>query len=228
MFVLFCLVPLFSQAQEDKSRTFDQEKIKRLKSDERFDYYEKAESDVSYFEGFGLWWDRIMEAISSFFTNYLNIGISPYVFRILFYLFMGGILFFLIMKLMGADFRRLIHFRTKNKYKTSYHINDDEPIENIDFQKKIAEARENENHTLIVRYYYLFSLQLLSEQGLLDYQARKTNTQYLQELKTQPLQTCFSTLAHTFEYIWYGEFQAMNRHSHEMEMNFNQLKSALS
>lgn len=214
-------------ADEPDLRSFDDAQVESLQQDERFDFYDKSSVDSSYWEGFQEWIANILESISKFLFDHFNITVSPIVFDILFYGFIAVMMMFLILKLMGADFRKIVYYRRKKKSEVGYSV-DEEEIENMDFESLIAEAKSKGNYTLIIRYYYLYALQLLDEAGKVEYHNKKTNSEYLHELDNEDLSRAFSRLAYTFEYVWYGHFEATSPHGLQMEQNFNELKSTLA
>lgn len=70
----------------------------------------------------------------------------------------------------------------------------------------IAQAVKSGNFRLAIRYSYLQTLKKLSNNGLLQYTADKTNYQYVNELRGKPYQQDFAALTLNYEYVWYGSF----------------------
>jgi hypothetical protein len=94
---------------------------------------------------------------------------------------------------------------------TSKKIYRDEEIEknliHIDFEKLLKETLNNGNHRLAIRYYYLWILRKMSDRNIIEWNADKTNTDYLYEIKSADLKTDFQYLSYLYNYIWYGEFE---------------------
>ncbi|MDW8333553.1 MAG: DUF4129 domain-containing protein [Bacteroidia bacterium] len=79
----------------------------------------------------------------------------------------------------------------------------DEPAADVDFDRLIAQAVAERKYRWAVRYLYLKTLRLLSDGGLIVFQADKTNRQYEKELE-EPLRSKFRELTRRFDYAWYG------------------------
>lgn len=77
----------------------------------------------------------------------------------------------------------------------------------VDFEKLIKESIKAGEHRLSIRYYYLFLLKRLSEKELIEWDAEKTNSDYLYEIKSVSLKANFEYLSYLYNYIWYGEFE---------------------
>lgn len=81
-----------------------------------------------------------------------------------------------------------------------------ENIHEIDFDKAVDEAINQQNFRLAVRLLYLRTLKHLTDAGQIDYKPDKTNRQYVYELANSPLQSDFESLTRQFEFVWYGDF----------------------
>lgn len=77
----------------------------------------------------------------------------------------------------------------------------------VDFEKLIKESIKSGEHRLSIRYYYLFLLKKLSEKNIIAWDAEKTNSDYLYEIKSPQLKANFEYLSYLYNYIWYGEFE---------------------
>ncbi|WP_157781034.1 DUF4129 domain-containing protein [Hymenobacter sedentarius] len=82
-----------------------------------------------------------------------------------------------------------------------------ENIHEVDFTTRIAEAEEAGNFRLATRLGYLEVLKHLTDRGLIQWQADKTNHAYLAELAAGPLREAFRGATRQFEYVWYGELR---------------------
>jgi hypothetical protein len=82
-----------------------------------------------------------------------------------------------------------------------------ENIHEVDFGTRIAEAEQAGNFRLATRLGYLEVLKHLTDQGLIHWQADKTNHAYLAELAAGPLREAFRGATRQFEYVWYGELR---------------------
>ena len=101
-------------------------------------------------------------------------------------------------------------------------------IKNEDIQELIRKALAERNFRLAVRYYYLFTLQLMTDKNLIDWQLQKTNDDYLKELKGTRLQEPFRTITRLYDYIWYGNFDLDEVKYMKAESAFVQLQKTLT
>jgi hypothetical protein len=76
----------------------------------------------------------------------------------------------------------------------------------MDFEKLIQETVDKNDFRSATRLIFLFALKLLSEKQLIQWQAGKTNHDYVEELKTGELKTGLNELSFYFDYAWYGHF----------------------
>ncbi len=77
----------------------------------------------------------------------------------------------------------------------------------VDFEKLIKDSIKSGEHRLSIRYYYLFLLKKMSEKELIEWDAEKTNSDYIYEIKSASLKANFEYLSYLYNYIWYGEFE---------------------
>lgn len=91
--------------------------------------------------------------------------------------------------------------------KKALNIHDVEAnLHTTDFEKLIAQANNDKNYRLAVRYYYLWLLKELSDGEHIHYDAEKTNSDYINEIDDKTLKSKFSYSSYLYNYIWYGEF----------------------
>lgn len=93
------------------------------------------------------------------------------------------------------------------------------------FDLLIEQAISKKNYRLAVRYNYLKSLHRLSDNGLLQIAADKTNYQYVREITNYEYQNYFSALTLHYEYVWYGEFNIDETIYRKMEMDFTKFNN---
>lgn len=119
---------------------------------------------------------------------------------------LGGFIVFVIIKLvLGKEFN--FWNLNKNKKKaTKTLIYEEEDIHEIDLESLIKQAIADTNYRLAIRYYYLATLKVLSNNKLIEYHKEKTNSDYKFELEDLSIREEFSYLSYVFTYVWYGEF----------------------
>lgn len=227
--VFFFLLTLSTSlySQEPKQRQFDETKVESLKGELSHIYQSKTIDNTSWTEQLWDWLGEMFISFLTFLAENLNINISPVVFKIIFYSFLIVALVYLILKIVGADGTINIFGSKKKIVNTDYEV-DDENIEKADFPVLINKATEDKNYTLIIRYYYLYALQVLSDNKSIDYHIRKTNTLYINELKGQKTSEPFIEMASLFEYIWYGNYSAELGHCNTMSEKMKTLKESLN
>lgn len=80
-------------------------------------------------------------------------------------------------------------------------------LQAIDFDNLIAQTSLDGNFRLEIRYYYLWILKKLTEKEFIVFHAEKTNSDYLNEIKSDKIKSDFKYVSYLYNYIWYGEFE---------------------
>ncbi|MBE14671.1 MAG: DUF4129 domain-containing protein [Cytophagaceae bacterium] len=184
--------------------SFDEKTLEQYQSDPDFDYTETEDADN--------WWTRFKNWLNDLYMSFLRwlfgdgavggfwggfLQILPYVLLAL--LLMGLVWIFLRM-----DSKRLAFEKIKAPQMA---LGDDEDIiQNQDIEALIQSALAHQNYRLAVRYYYLLTLQKLSGKQLIDWQAQKTNHDYIYEIKDSSIRHQFRRVTDLYDYIWYGNF----------------------
>ncbi len=76
-----------------------------------------------------------------------------------------------------------------------------------DFKKLIANAQQSGDKRLVIRYYYLWLLQKMTDRQLIEWDIEKTNSDYYREIKTAAAKDRFAYVSYLYDYVWYGEFE---------------------
>jgi hypothetical protein len=150
---------------------------------------------------------------------------SPTTFTFLKYFFIligVAALVLLVLKLNGINVLNL--FR-KKPYASLAYSESIENIHEIDFHAEIEKAIAVGNYRLAVRLLYLSSLKQLSDNGLINWQINKTNTDYVYELTNNQQREAFKQLTLQFEYVWYGDFLINADIFKRVNLLFNDFKS---
>lgn len=179
-------------------RHFNANAIREYKSGKDFNYGE-ANKDFS-----PSLWDRFWNWFWSLFKGAFSNTSPGLVFK---YIFIGlgcAAVIFFIVKLSGIDAGTLFGKNSK-EIELPYSENL-ENIHQISFDEEINKALENKDFRLAVRLLYLKSLKNLSNSGKIKWEPEKTNTQYIDELKSPVQKSAFRLLTQRFEYVWYGSF----------------------
>jgi hypothetical protein len=98
-------------------------------------------------------------------------------------------------------------FFTRKKSRQTVAEYDDLLIHSSDFAALRANAIAQQDYRLAIRYGYLHYLQLLKNNGLINYHPKTTNAGYSAQLQSSYLYKDFKELVTIYEYCWYGHFQ---------------------
>jgi hypothetical protein len=195
-------------------RSVDAERLDDIRSSRDYQYGDDLPPTASIWDRIWLWfWMKVARLFTA--KAYVNGG--QYVLLAL----LGALVIWLLYK---AEFlNRLFPGKARNlplDYETF-----DENIHAIDFNTRINEAVEQRNYRLAVRLLYLQTLKRLTDRGLIQWQANKTNRQYAYELTGNPARLPFEQLTTQFEYVWYGDFPVDEARFGQIRDNFQQFNT---
>ncbi|HJW15698.1 MAG TPA: DUF4129 domain-containing protein [Flavisolibacter sp.] len=103
-----------------------------------------------------------------------------------------------------------------------------ENIFTLDYGKELQKALAANDFRLATRLWYLSTLRDLADKELIEYQAGKTNSDYVAQLYNTPLYKNFSSLTRAFEYIWYGELALNEQGFTHLQKDFESFKAELA
>jgi Domain of unknown function (DUF4129) len=196
---------------EVTERPFNKATLDSLKNSDDFNYKQPPTIAESL-------WDRLMRWIGEFFrvlfegATYTGMG------RLLMYL-IGLILFSaLIMMLLKVDAFKVFYSGADARNNQAKFF--EENIHEMDFEKLIGEASQKKDYRQGTRLILLYALKLLADKSLIDWQAGKTNHDYVQELKTGEIKTGLNELSFYFDYAWYGNFSINQDTFQKVENSF--------
>jgi hypothetical protein len=123
--------------------------------------------------------------------------------KILLWLLAAGFIGFILFKLFSTGG----FFQKKTKEQQISNIDEQELNLGIEkYDELINKAVKEQNYSLAIRYWYLQTLQLLNEKGIIQCSAEKTNFQYARELAGKAYANEFASLTMSYDYTWYGKF----------------------
>jgi hypothetical protein len=102
-----------------------------------------------------------------------------------------------------------------------------ENIHRIDFEKRIADAIQNGEYRLAIRYLYLRTLKELSDRNLIKWKAEKTNRDYSGELRNTKFGIPFSSITSLYDYAWYGNMPVGETAFHTVKESFDRFNQIL-
>jgi len=101
-------------------------------------------------------------------------------------------------------------------------------IHAIDFKKEIEKAKNEKNHRLVIRFYYLLLLKTLADKDLIKWDKEKTNADYLYELENSRLKNEFNYLSYLYNYTWYGVLDIAPADFDKMKQSFESVLKTLN
>lgn len=104
---------------------------------------------------------------------------------------------------------------------------DEEIIKEKDIPELIKGALSREDYRLALRYSYLLVLRDLDQKDVIEFEAQKTNADYLSELKTGTLADNFKTITRLYDFTWYGGFSLSAQGYKEAGEKVDHIKSEL-
>jgi len=202
IFLLFMICATPAVAQTDSANVsykswqkaadgvkFEEDKPKPEPKEKEEDEEEKEDKDESNDDRFN--W---IEWFNSF----------GWLFKVLAYVLLGGLVVFIIVKLYP-----LIEGRNKKITSLQQLKADKTDLEDhfhrLSFDDLIQEALENQDYNLAIRLTYLKLLSVLSDGKIIKWHKKKTNFEYISEMNGLEIQKPFRALTNTFEIFWYGQ-----------------------
>ncbi|SHM07380.1 protein of unknown function [Chitinophaga jiangningensis] len=195
-------------------RDVSAEKLKALREDERLHYSDNKDKDsVS-------WWTLIVGATLLYITAHIIIFRWVIVGIVLLVL---GYLIYRYMRKNGLSF-----FRKPALVGTVVTPEETEVHSASEYLQKIKAAEASGNIREAIRWWYLYTLFQLAENGLIKPSREKTNKDYLRTLRNTPLYKPFSVLTMDYEYIWYGGFNIAATDFERIQQQFHDFKLQIS
>ena len=192
----------------------EKNKIEEYQKDPRFQY-KKVERGLS-------WWDKFWYAVADFINGLFRVAAGSGMLSVVVLLIIILVVCFIIMKLMGVDYRTLIG---KKKLDTPEIDIYTENVHNMNFDELIANALKNKDYRLVVRFLYLKNLKLMSDQDIIEWNTTKTNYSYQYEIESNSLRNKFLETTLIFDYVWYGEFALDESRFSEINRRMNEFNN---
>lgn len=191
-------------------RLFVESEIQKLKGDKDLQY--KVAPTVA--ENL---WDRFLSWLNKIFITLFAKATMTNLGRVLMYALGVIALIIIMMALLKVNaFRIFSGNADRGKFKNEL----DENIHEMDFDRLIREAVEKNDFRIATRLVFLYALKLLSEKHHIQWQAGKTNHDYVEEVKTDELKSGLNELSFYFDYAWYGNFSINQEQYQKVDMLF--------
>lgn len=236
--LLFCFcIGQFSFAQQNRqSVKYDDTAVeKQYISEQDLETY-KADKDFNYTEVVAEenFLDKAMRWLRNFLTKFWEAifgvgtasGFLYFMFRILPYILLGVLIFLLVRFFLKVNSNNLL---TKAKQAGTISFTEEEQIiKNEDIPALIADAIQQKNYRLAIRYYYLLSLKQLTESDHILWQPQKTNEDYINEIEKNNLKIDFKNITKIYDYVWYGEFNVDALKFETLKLPFENLNKTIT
>lgn len=121
------------------------------------------------------------------------LSVLPY---IVLTLLVGFIIYYLISRYRSPE-------KKLEKIKSEISSAEENPVE-ADLEGLLKKAEKSGDSRLILRIYYLMIIKVLTLQKHIRHAPRKTNRDYLYEIKSTEIKMLFTDLTYAFDRIWYG------------------------
>lgn len=197
---------------EKKIKT-DTSKIEELRFEpsfkEKYDsddfVYEEKSREQNIWDRFKEWLAEIFSKLFGFTNNQAAMGMVVIVLRVIAVLLILFVVYLIVKALLNKEGKWIFGKNSDRRL-----INYDEIEKNlhlVDFEKLIRQSIQSGEKRLGIRYYYLWLLKKMSEKQMIEWDAEKTNSDYLYEIKNENFKNDFAYLSYLYNYIWYGEFE---------------------
>ncbi len=236
LFTFLCIAILGpASSQEASPVQYDSApmEIQEIKEDDMTTYRNDPKLNYEEVEVKRTWWDDFKAWIGNLFLRFFEwifgaekaVGALAVFLRTLPYILLGVLIFILIKFFLKVNANAM---KQAKKEASSVSLSEEEHIiKNEDIQELIRKAVANGDYRLAIRYYYLFILQKMTDQELIDWQLQKTNEDYYQEIEASELKTPFRAITRLYDYIWYGGFSLDQKKYSKAELVFLELQQTL-
>lgn len=131
--------------------------------------------------------------------------LSSKVFQYFFWILLGGVLLYAIIRIIAENNMRFFYRSPGKKRAAAIQEEQADGVEE-DLDGQLQHFLQIRDHRQAVHYLYLKSLRLLNDRGLIRLHPQSTNREYLSQLGSDPHRGPFSDLMIAYEKVWYGEF----------------------
>lgn len=226
--VLFSLIILLAdifgvsaqQTAAPQVRTFDQEKLEKIRQNPAFNY----EDDIAAYKEYDPDWEykrwrweeeqrKKMEEDPNWEIKRIkrqegaDIDLDFKFGKNAIYIASAIAIIFLLLALLGIDLRSI--FRKNKTIAEDLAEEDWQHLDKSDIDKLLEQAIAKEQYNQAIRYAFLKSLHILGQKNYIQLQKEKTNAEYQVELNKnkKSLIEAFKWQSRVFAYIQYGEFE---------------------
>ncbi len=205
---------------EDRQVSRKFESVQQKYDSHEFNYDEQKVEGLSFFERVKNWLNQFLESflpdwggISETTVLYLLIALA--VFAILFTLYK---LFF--------SRNKSVQRKVKESEEADFKFVE-RNLENVSIDEYLQEAIQKQQWDVAIRYLHLQNLQLLAKKGIIVWDYRKTNQEFLLEIKDEKIKENFRKTTTLFNYVWFGKFDIDQATFDTFQTDFIRFKNEL-
>lgn len=195
------------------------EKIKQYQNDKHFQYGESKK--LKYPD----WWLNFLEWLDDVTNKTFSKVLTREFFIVLFTLLLVALIVMLVLRTQGISIKSLFGKRKMENNNADFIAED---VNNMDFDQLISESLKAGNYRLAVRFLYLKNLKAMTDQGIINWNANKTNYSYQYEIENPSIKTKFLESTRIFDFVWYGEFILDEMTYNEAHRHFNEFNQMIS
>ncbi|PLX08234.1 MAG: hypothetical protein C0596_08060 [Marinilabiliales bacterium] len=185
--------------------------------DFKYEYNSDSEG-LSWSERVTRWFYNLLRKIFDFKPTQKGLKITQYIIKALYYIALVLIIFLIVRSLIRKEGYWIFGKKSDKLEIATENIEVD--LMETDFDRLINDAVLKNNYNLAVRYYYLKTLKVLTEKEIIEWDADKTNLDYLMEIDKTHIQNLFQKISYIYDYCWYGEFTLDQSSFNEAESRF--------
>jgi len=178
----------------------------------------KVEKEFRYANDSTYWSKQESQQTASLLERVLSkIGRSSFV-RLLLYIFLAAAIIFIAYQVTVVN--NFFVFSTARKKKPK-DTDNGEVLLTGDLDTKIVMATNEGRYRHAIRFMYLKTLKVLSENNFITLHARSTNQDYIRQMYKHDKLSQFRRLTRIYEYVWYGEFNPDENQFQAIKIHFN-------
>ncbi len=188
LFLVNSLV-VFAQTKTEEFKAF-----KEKYSSKAFDYTEEPPKEIKEIEP---------SAFSEFLMKIIEFFVKlPW--NIIFYFVVGLFLLFLAYRLYknGGIFKR----NAQRIFSETDFDYIEENLDKVNFDQLVIKAEKEQHYKLAIRFMHYQSLQNLDKNGHIVWDTKKTNQQFINQIKEEKIRFDFINLTSIFNQVWFGDF----------------------
>lgn len=205
-----------------EQKLFDQKALDVYKSQDDFNYNEKPRED-NVFQKAWAWLGRVVKRILSWIFDDIGpaVGILAAIVKAIPWIVLGLLLFFMLKFFLKVNTKKATD--AIETFPSIQLTKDEELINNQQLSELIAQAIQEKDYRLAVRFYYLLILQKLTDKELIVWQQEKTNEDFIREVGHLKIAPQFTEITRLYDFVWYGNFEINKGEFLKAEILFNTL-----